>query len=177
MSEKILSEANLTRRTPVREERQAGWRTRVVDHETESLVNEAPRPQDRVRHDSLDLLTFILTSFLCFTLIPLMWKRVVASAFRRIPILAQHLDLAWVVWASRGHLWVAQHLGMPFGTVSAVYAWHRVGHALLLITLRLFRASVGRYVDDFFGGQPFWSANLWRHLLDGNSGFAWLSDG
>ena len=129
LDDEIMHEANLTRRIPVREERQDGWRTRIVDHETESFINEATRPQDRVQHDGLDLLTFILTWFLAMSVHPLMWKRDVASAFRRVPISSMHLDLAWVVWASEGAVWVAQHLGMPFGTVSAVCAWHRVGHA------------------------------------------------
>ena len=153
LDDDIRRGANLTRRIPVREERQSGWRTRIVDHETESFVNEATRPQDRIQHDGLDLLTFMLTFFLALAIQPLMWKRDVASAFRRVPICVNHLDLAWVIWASGGQLWAAQHLGMPFGTVSAVYAWHRVGHALLFLVLKLFRAPLGRYVDDFFGAS------------------------
>lgn len=151
LTQQISEQTNLTRRIPVREERQSGWRTRIVDHETESFINEATRPQDRVQHDGLDLLTFMLTSLLALSIQPLMWKCDVSSAFRRVPICSHQLDLAWVVWASEGQLWAAQHLGMPFGTVSAVYAWHRVGHALLLIILKLFLAPLGRYVDDFFG--------------------------
>ena len=42
-----LTDVNLTRRIPVREERESGWRTRVVDHETESMINEATRPCDK----------------------------------------------------------------------------------------------------------------------------------
>ena len=36
-----LVDKSMTRRIPVREERAKGWRTRVVDHETESGVNPA----------------------------------------------------------------------------------------------------------------------------------------
>ena len=42
---------------------------------------------------------------------------------------------------------------MPFGTVSAVYAWHRIGHMLKTIVLRLFKAPMARFVDDFFGAS------------------------
>ena len=82
-----------------------------------------------------------------------MWKRDVSSAFRRVPILARHIDRAWVVWMSENGCWVASHLGMPFGTVSAVYAWHHSGHALQSSVLVLCKAPLGRYVDDFFGAS------------------------
>ena len=51
----------LTRRIPVREERQSGWRTRMVDHATESMLNEATRPCDCTQNDNLDTLVFMLT--------------------------------------------------------------------------------------------------------------------
>ena len=148
-----VEDKNLTRRIPVREERAKGWRTRVVDHETESLINEATRPADRVKHDSVDVMAFIVVAMLAAGVMVNMWKRDISSAFRRIPIRADHLDLAWVAWMSNNEIWISQHLGMPFGTVSAVYAWHRMGHALLLIVLALLKAPMGRYVDDFFGAS------------------------
>eukprot|EP00972_Heterocapsa_arctica_P097744 14421070-Heterocapsa_arctica.AAC.1 len=67
--------------------------------------------------------------------VPLFWKRDISRAFRRLPILASHLDLSWVVFLVAGCCMAAQHLGMPFGTISAVYAWHRTG-ALLLTAVR-----------------------------------------
>ena len=45
-----LTEVTLTRRIPVREHRAKGWRTRTVDHATESLINGATFPFDRVHH-------------------------------------------------------------------------------------------------------------------------------
>ena len=48
---------------------------------------------------------------------------------------------------------VAQHLAMPFGTTSAVHAWHRTGAFLLAAVRRLCLAPSGRYVDDFFGAS------------------------
>ena len=153
LDEVDLRKCNLTRRIPVREERQAGWRTRIVDHETESCINEATIPADKVQHDGLDLFTFIITQFMLNDIQVHLWKRDISSAFRRVPIFAGHLDLSWVVWISEGVRMAAQHVGMPFGTVSAVYAWHRVGHALLMLVLLLCKAPLGRYVDDYFGAS------------------------
>ena len=82
-----------------------------------------------------------------------MWKRDISSAFRRVPICAEHLEFAWVTWLDAGIIWIAQHLGMPFGTVRAVYAWHRLGHSLLFLVLVVMKAPVGRYVDDYFGAS------------------------
>jgi len=84
---------------------------------------------------------------------PELWKRDISSAFRRVPICARHLEFSWVAFWSEGLVWISQHLGMPFGAVSAVYAWHRVGHALAIIVLCTFRAPLGRYVDDYFGAD------------------------
>lgn len=141
----------LTRRIPVRELRSKGWRTRVVDHESESGVNGATVPCDRIEHDTLDTLASLVFYFFHKDQDVRMWKRDVSKAFRRVPILSTHLEFAWGVWAGQGLLWVAQHKGMPFGTISAVYAWRRVGHMLQQLVLRLFKAPVARYVDDFFG--------------------------
>ena len=59
-----LDEVTLTRRLPVREERSKGWRTRIVDHATESLLNLSTYPQDKVSHDTVDVFMFILLQFL-----------------------------------------------------------------------------------------------------------------
>ena len=55
-----LEDITLTRRIPVRELRSKGWRTRTVDHSTESLINGATFPSDRVQHDTVDVLLCIL---------------------------------------------------------------------------------------------------------------------
>ena len=51
-----LDRVLLTRRLGAREERAKGWRTRLVDHFTESGANPATEAQDRILHDSTDLL-------------------------------------------------------------------------------------------------------------------------
>jgi len=122
-----------------------------VDHKTESDVNAACQPQEKVTHDLADTLVAMLMFFLALGQVPLMWKRDISQAFRRVAIAAEHLDLSWVVFVHRGLHFVAQHIGMPFGTVSAVYAWHRVGAMLLAVLRRICKAPAARYVDDYFG--------------------------
>ena len=78
-------------------------------------------------------------------------KRDISKAFRRVPICREHLEFAFVLWMDQGSEWISQHLRMPFGKVSAVYAWHRVGYILFLIVSELFRAPLARYVDGYFG--------------------------
>ena len=117
-----LTGVTLTRRIPVREHRAKGWRTRTVDHATESLINGATFPSDRVHHDIIDVLICILLMFMTAGFEPRMWKRDVSKAFRRCAIFVEHIDLSWVVFAAEGLYWVSSHLGMPFGATSALSA-------------------------------------------------------
>ena len=137
-----LERVTLTRRIPVRELRSKGWRTRVVTV-----------PQDRAQHETLDALVEVVLHFFDHACYVRRWKRDVSQAFRRVPVAPEHLQFIWGVWADQGTLWVAQHKGTPFGTIAAVYSWHRVGHLLKLLVLMLFLAPVCRYVDDFFGAS------------------------
>ncbi|CAE8643663.1 unnamed protein product [Polarella glacialis] len=137
-------------RIPVREEMSKGWRTRIVDHETESGANPATRPSDKISRDTLNALVVMILLVFPLGVEPGQWKGDVSKAFRRVPVFWQRREFAWVIWVQLNVLWVSQHKGMPFGTVSAVYSWHRVGHALLVLLLRLFLAPAARHVDDFF---------------------------
>ena len=80
-----------------------------------------------------------------------MFKADIDSAYRRIPICTQHLWACSVVFMCGGHAWTSQHRAMPFGAVSAVHAWERIGALLCHIACRLLRLTVFRYVDDYFG--------------------------
>ena len=147
-----LSQVSLTRRIPVRELRAKGWRTRTVDHATESLINDATKPTDRVRHDTVDVLITILLSFLAAARSPRMWKRFVSEAFRRCPIAEAPLDLSWVIFMALGRTWVSQHLGMPFGAASAVCLasdWEPLG----LGCSHNGACSLSRYLDDVLGAS------------------------
>ena len=110
-------------------------------------------PKDKVTHDTLDVLSDIVLEFFDRGCEVRLWKRDVSQAFRRVPIKADQLEFAWGVWAHQGVLWVAQHLATQFGTIGAVYSWHRVGYLLKLLIARLFLVPASRYVDDFFGAN------------------------
>lgn len=146
-----LNNVTLTRRLAVREERTKGWRTRVVDHKTESGINYAIIPVDKITHDSVDNLVECILYMVKANVEVELWKRDISQAFRRVPIAQKHLDLSWVVFLAYGVAYAAQHRGMPFGTISAVYAWHRVGGFLLALLRRLFLTPACRYTDDYFG--------------------------
>ena len=90
-----LTEVTLTRRLPGWKHRAKSWSTRARDHVTESLINGATFPSDRVHHDTIDVLICILLLFMTAGLEPRMWKRDVSKAFRCCPISVEHLDLSW----------------------------------------------------------------------------------
>ena len=106
-----LSLISLTRRLPVREERQKGMRTRSVDHFTESGINPATRPQDALTHETADHFISLLVTYMSVGVAPLMWKRDVAKAFRKVPIKYDATDLSWVVFLHDGVLWEVAALG------------------------------------------------------------------
>ena len=115
---------SLTRRPPVREERPKGKKTRSVDHFTESGINPATRPQDALTHETADHFISLLVMYMSVGVAPLMWKRDVAQAFRKVPIKYDATDLSWVVFLHAGVLWASHHSGprLPTmrGTVLAV---------------------------------------------------------
>ena len=114
--------ANFPRRNAVREERSKGWRTRAVDHATESRLNASTYPADSVSHDTIDVLVAILLMFVGAGTRPQWRKRDISNAFRRCPVAAEHLASSWVVLAAEVRRWAAQHLEMPLRATSAVYA-------------------------------------------------------
>ena len=80
-----------------------------------------------------------------------MWKRDIQNAFRRLPVLSTHVMYVWVCWIYNNTQLAAPHFGMPFGAVSSVVAWHRMGAALSRIIQITAKAPIARYVDNFFG--------------------------
>ena len=48
------------------------------------------------------------------------------KAFRRRAIHVSHLALSWAAFAAEGRVWAAQHVGMPVGATSGVYAPRRL---------------------------------------------------
>ena len=114
----------------------------------------AIRPQDALTHETVDHFIPLLVMYMSVGVAPLMWKRDVAQAFRKVPIKHDATDLSWVVFPHAGVLWASQHLSMPFGSTSANYARQRIGSLLKVIIVKVFLAPTCRYVDDFFGCDP-----------------------
>lgn len=88
-----LQPKSQTRRIPVRGERSKGWRTRVVGHASESQLNPAACVADKLIFDGIEVLVAIVLASTSATW-PSPCGRDVANAFRRVPGLSKHLDLA-----------------------------------------------------------------------------------
>jgi len=151
LSSKHVQNFLLTRRIPVREEKAAGWRTRVADHATESAVNIATSLRDRMRHDTVDVMVWFMLVLMNIGGGIKSWKRDVKRAFKRVPIAVRHAKFAGAAWMCDNVAWFSQHLGMPFGTTSAGHGWHRLANVVIAVARRIVRVVVGRYVDDMFG--------------------------
>ena len=99
-------------------------------------------------------------------------------------------QFANIMFLHDGTAYCATRLGMPFGAVASVHAWHRIGrkcsaNILLLraeqvsfagcllraLGRRLLRIALLHYVDDFFGGTCVLGQPL-RDLIDGVHHFA-----
>jgi len=147
-----LGEVALARRMGVREVKSTGEaEVRIVDHMTENSVNCITDPSDTVYHEGVDVQTQLLGFLLRAGKVPKQWKRDVSKAFRRIPLAAHHQRWAYVVFRHEGRLVASRHVGMPFGSTSAVYGWHRYGGSVATFMRTWFRLAMARYVDDFFG--------------------------
>ena len=115
-------------------------------------VNGSTLPQEKLSHDTLDVLAEIL--FLFWSLVgevPALFKTDIDSAFRRIPVRAGDRWACWVAFAAEGKAFVAQHFACPFGAVASVHAWERIGAGLSHIAQILLMLPILRYVDDYFG--------------------------
>ena len=99
-------------------------------------------------------------------------------------------EFAKIMFLHDGTAYCATHLGMPFGAVASVHAWHRIGREwstnillfraehvsssgclLRALGRRLLRIALLHYVDDFFGGICVLGQPL-RDLIDGVHHFA-----
>ncbi len=127
LTQQHLEVYRVSRRIAVRELRAKGWRTRAVYHMREGStdhpqvsLNSATHPRNKLQGDNVfTLLQLILLFFRCGAS-PAIWKRDISSAFRRVPLRQLHAFLYAVVWAASGQLWLARHLGCPFGAVASV---------------------------------------------------------
>ena len=82
-----------------------------------------------------------------------LFKADISSAFRRIPLKPEHSEFAYVAFRSHEGVSFWQHHAMPFGAVSSVHHWDRVGSLLCALARRILKIPLCRYVDDFFSGE------------------------
>ena len=84
-----------------------------------------------------------------------------AGAYKTLPVRADHLPLARVVWADsvKGG-YCLQLWSCPFGARASVHSWDRLAAALVRVLRVLFRIVSNRFVDDLFGldRTGVWSA-------------------
>ena len=149
-----LADYALTRRLPVAEWREhvASYRTRIVDHATESLRNAATGTAgQRLQSDTLELLFWLLSIFMLAAVEPFLYKADVASAYRKVPIRPAHHQYSASVFSYAGDAWLSLHYVCAFGAVSSVWNFHRVGNWLLRFLRTKALLPVLKYVDDFFG--------------------------
>ena len=66
----------------------------MADHATESPLNPAAAPCDRVQHDTVEYQRVILSAFMHRGLVPKQWKRDNKQVFRTCVIAAHHLQFA-----------------------------------------------------------------------------------
>ena len=78
------------------------------------------------------------------------------AAYRSCPILPDDIPYANILARdpSSGVVSVTAQWAMPFGAVSAVYAWDRLGEAITAILRKVCLFPASRYVDDLF--MPIW---------------------
>ena len=127
---------------------------RCVDSCTESGINPCTEATEHLTTDGLDHLFAVMQRvWLDFGVVPHPFKEDIDSAYRRVPVLPEHRWAAHVAFKHGDTVQVAGHLAMPFGASSSVYAWDRVGSALIHIVRTLLKIPVGKYVDDFHGAE------------------------
>ena len=90
---------------------------------------------------------------------------------------SEDLALAVAVWCDAGGALRAMQLySCPFGAVSSVHAWNRLGAAVQCILANLFLVVYARYVDDLFAlDEVEHDAAPSQHDLVGPAGTAGLA--
>ena len=56
-----------------------------------------------------------------------MFKADIESAFRRVPLKPEHRNFATIAFKVKEMIMILQHMAAPFGAVSSVHNWERVG--------------------------------------------------
>ena len=57
----------------------------------------------------------------------------------------------YVAWKSENEIYIAKQRALPFGSIRAVYGWHRFANLYGAIARILMLIPVAKFVDDIFG--------------------------
>jgi len=129
-------------------------KVRCVDDCTRSHINPCTESVEHLSPDGLDMLFDVMRWFWCMLhVVPHILKIDIDSAFRRVPIMPEHRWAAHVGFIHRGCTCISGHLAMPFGAASSVFAWDRVGAAIVSIARVILKIPLLRYVDDMFAAE------------------------
>lgn len=133
---------------------------RCIDDFAQSRVNDAVTVDRRIRMGAIS--DFVQVAQAMRRANPTEALHVMKSdfkaAYRSCPIHPDHVPLANILIRNpvTGEVLVTSQRAMPFGAVSAVYAWDRLGEALTAILREVFLFPASRYVDDLF--MPTWAS-------------------
>ena len=127
-----------------------GTKLRMVDDYTISHCNAATMPTEKLRYDGLDNFVEVRAHMLGYSRGAAMlfclgerkaiayaealfghlmdfWKADVKDAYKTVPVAPKHRRYAWVGFLVNLIPHFFQHLSMPFGAVSSVHHWDRIG--------------------------------------------------
>ena len=117
-------------------------------------------------------------------------KADIDSAFRRIPLAPDARKFARVAYKYKGAIYTAEHLCAPFGAISSVHHWDRIGQhnlcaigtqchrlcapclagcLLQALACRILKIPLLRHVDDYFTGLREYEA---EHALQAFARYA-----
>ena len=117
-------------------------------------VNGCTWLPEKLSHDHLDdLINFCRKMVLLLGVVPALFKADIASAFRRIPLMPEHVWAAGIMYRHAGRIWTSVHKSCPFGAKASVLNWERVGRFLCTVARRLLHIAMFEYVDDYFAAE------------------------
>ena len=144
-----------TRRFPLKQLSSKGkQKIRIIDDAAESRINDASEISFKIRMGKVS--DFVRVSRLLTESQPtqniMIMKANYKSAYKNCPVLTQHLIYADMILKDpvSGRLVMSTYYSMPFGMVSAVYAWDRLAESLIWIFGYFLNLPLTRYVDDMF---------------------------
>lgn len=128
---------------------------KAVDDCTGSDLNETITKTEKMVCDGVDKAILVAQWFDMNGQTDLSMGKVdIASAYRRVPIKAEHRKLSWIAFKIDEQTMASRHNALCFGSTGIVYGWNRVGMFLTHVILHILKLPTGRWVDDIFWVEP-----------------------